>query len=1582
MESTKRRERLIYQVREIAQDLSGVPLESVAENATFLELGFDSLFLTQLSAACQKAFGLRITFRQLFSDLPTIAALGSYLDEKLPAGAVVSATDAKEDHPMPGEKTPIPVAAVARPVAPAPVQLSAPVPVQPSFDAVAPLVPLALGEEAVPVAGMESVLLRQLELMSAQLRLLQGIPAAAAARVPEVQANAVPVVAQSLAAPEIASQVASASKPAESAPRVEAKPNEKPKEEGTAKLSSAFGPGAVKSTGLQPLPTRQQQHLDTLIKNYTRRTAGSKERTQRYRSRLADPRTAAGFNRRWKEMVYPIWVQRSLGSKLWDVDGNEYIDLLNGFGPHFLGHAPAYVTKAIEEQLGRGFEIGPQTPLVGEVAEMICHLTGMDRASFTCTGSEAVQAAMRLSRTFTGRDKVVVFSRDYHGNFDQVLVHQANREGHLRTLPSAPGIPFQSVDDTYVMEYGTDETLDLIKKHASEIAAVIVEPVQSRRPEFQPREFLHELRRITRETEIVLVFDEVVTGFRCAPGGAQAYFGVEADLATYGKVIGGGMPIGVVAGRSSVMDTFDGGFWQYGDDSFPEAGVTFFAGTFVRHPLAIAAAHAALKYLIQEGPALQQRVSDKADRFAGQVNELFKRYELDIELPHFASQMYLRIKEQAELANLLCFHLRYRGVHIAEGFPCYMTDAQSEQDIEHLVQAFTDSVEVMVEDGIFGNRSKLPKERGTEAKRYSSPAISPSVEERPITAPACARLSEHPPTDLQREMWIAAQMRPEASAANNGTNVVELEGGLDVAAMEWAIAEIVKRHEALRSTFSKDGSKVVVRPSMSLEMRSHDLSSLSSTDGAAQLTEILEQDGRQVFDLAEGPLASFQLIKLSPNKHLLVFTSQMIICDGWGFKVVLEEIGTLYSAFLEKHEPSLEPPIQMREYASWQEKERSSASTKDCDDFWLSQFRTLPPLFDLPTANPRPPVRSYEAARANIRLAPQFYKDIKRVARELRNTPFALLLTAFSTWLYRLSGIDDFVIAVPFAGQGALGFNTLVGQCVHTLPFRVQVNHGASFVDQLTRTQNLILDTQEYWSSNFGTLVQKLNLPTDPSRIPLTPVIFNLDPALSGVQFSGCASRITSGPRFYFYYDLGFNVIDEGDALLVECDYNSNLFDGDTIRQWLGGFQTLLEGVVSNANQQLNQLPMLSEAGQPPRPKPSRSALRTPSRGPSKSGAEEYVAPGNETEERLARLWCATLNVERVSSRANFFELGGQSLSAVSLFAKIEKEFGKKLPLATLFTSPTIEALAVALQGENLKREWSSLVAINPKGSKPPLFLVHGAGGNVLLYRSLGEHLAPDFPLYGLQSKGLDGESQPLRTIEEMAACYLRELRTVQPQGPYYLGGYCLGGTVAYEMAQILRREGEEVPLVAMLDTYNFSLALKVSFRSFLLQKAKFHLANMSRLRPGDMLEYLQEKMRLGFGGELANLKTSMPGSSQADGVSRATSGPEAKVQAINDYAAEHYDPVPYAGRLTLFKPRFNYKFYPDPKMGWGELALGGLDLVEVAVNPHSMLLEPYVKVLAAQLKERIAGAPPVATALGAYDSSSVENVAVSVSND
>ena len=313
----------------------------------------------------------------------------------------------------------------------------------------------------------------------------------------------------------------------------------------------AFGPYRPPAKGpTGGLTPAQQQHLRAFIDRYTRRTAGSKEFTASNRAHLADPRSVAGFRQVWKEMVYPIVVNRSSGSRLWDVDGNEYIDLTNGFGMIFFGHNPDFIREAVKAQLDQGIEIGPQTPLAGEVARLVCEMTGMERAAFCNTGSEAVTAAIRVARTVSGRDKIAMFAGAYHGIFDEVLVRPTVVGGVLRSTPIAPGIAPNMADNVVVLEYGSPESLQTIKAMGRELAAVLVEPVQSRRPDLQPREFLHELRKITAETGTALVFDEVVTGFRIHPGGAQALFGVRADIATYGKVIGGGLPIGIVAGRS------------------------------------------------------------------------------------------------------------------------------------------------------------------------------------------------------------------------------------------------------------------------------------------------------------------------------------------------------------------------------------------------------------------------------------------------------------------------------------------------------------------------------------------------------------------------------------------------------------------------------------------------------------------------------------------------------------------------------------------------------------------------------------------------------------------------------------------------------------------------------------------------------------------------------------------------------------------------------------------------------------------------------------------------------------------------
>src|SRR5271165_1358009 len=174
----------------------------------------------------------------------------------------------------------------------------------------------------------------------------------------------------------------------------------------------------------------------------------------------------------------------------------------------------------------------------------------------------------------------------------------------------------------------------------------------------------------------------------------------------------------------------------------------------------------------------------------------------------------------------------------------------------------------------------------------------------------------------------------------------------------------------------------------------------------------------------------------------------------------------------------------------------------------------------------------------------------------------------------------------------------------------------------------------------------------------------------------------------------------------------------------------------------------------------------------------QLTTPEDDTAVRLSRIWQELLGVEAVSPDQNFFDLGGDSSLAVRMFSQIEKVFGIKLPLATLYEAPTIEELARVLRDGISASGWSPLVAIQPTGFRPPFFCIHGAGGTVLMYRELSQHLGDDQPFYGLQAQGLDGSCPPLTRVEEMAEVYVKEIRKAQPQGPYFIGGYCMGGTV------------------------------------------------------------------------------------------------------------------------------------------------------------------------------------------------------------
>ncbi len=325
---------------------------------------------------------------------------------------------------------------------------------------------------------------------------------------------------------------------------------------------------------------------------------------------------------------------------------------------------------------------------------------------------------------------------------------------------------------------------------------------------------------------------------------------------------------------------------------------------------------------------------------------------------------------------------------------------------------------------------------------------------------------------------------------------------------------------------------------------------------------------------------------------------------------------------------------------------------------------------------------------------------------------------------------------------------------------------------------------------------------------------------------------------------------------------------------------------------------------------------------------QEYVSPTDELETQLAKIWETVLDKQPIGIRDNFFELGGHSLLAARLMHRIEQSLGQRLPLAALLQAPTVEQLSGLLRQEKWSSSWSSLVAIQSGGSRPSFFCVHGVGGNVVGFRDLARHLGSDQPFYALQPQGLDGKRECLTSIPQMAERYIQEIRRVQPEGPYRIGGYSFGGLVAYEMAQQLEARGEEVALLGLFDTYPgkmesrgsqlknlFSLPLKEQ-ASFVWKKGTFVLMT---LRKRLELQMLPRALR--------------------------------NVRQACAKAAGAYDVQPYSGRVTLFRVREkSVGSLNDPYAIWWRVAAGGVDLREISGDHLSLLKEPQVRFLAEEL--------------------------------
>ncbi len=1308
----------------------------------------------------------------------------------------------------------------------------------------------------------------------------------------------------------------------------------------------------------------------------------------------------------------------------------------------------------------------------------------------------------------------------------------------------------------------------------------------------------------------------------------------------------------------------------------------------------------------------------------------------------------------------------------------------------------------------------------------------------PITAPL---------TEAQRELWLATAIGDAASCVFNQSSTLHLRGPLQREALETALQELVQRHDGLRATFSENGDSQTVAPQLSIALPFHDLSGKSNGMDA-----LLAEEASRPFNLARGPLLRARLAKLDDDDHVLLLTVHHIVCDGRSLAILSNDLGELYSAKCAGRRAVLPPPQSLMGYATEENRQADSAERHAAESYWLQQYADQPAALELPPDFPRPAQKSFRGALAKFELPAALCRELNRAGTRQGCTFFTTLLAAYYVFLYRLTGQEDIVVGVPFATPGTEGSDALVGHTVNFLAVRDKLSGNSPWAEHLLTVKRLVIEALEHRRFTYGSLIQKLNLARDNSRIPLVAASFNLARRDQPLRFTGLQVTKDLNPHSFTNLDVTFDFNQDGDTLSLDCIYNADLFDAATIQRWFGHFQTLLTSIAEAPAEALGKLPVLGDAerreqimewnataveipkydslarwfesqaakspearaltfdkshcsygelnqranqlarhlnqlgvgrqslvglyverslemvvgllgilksgaayvpldpsfpldrlaymvsdsgmgalvthrnleknlpavpasvvrldsdwreiarqgadnfiaegarpedlayvlytsGSTGKPKgvqipqsavinflysmqrepgfasgdsllavttlsfdiagleiylplvtggritiasyedshdparlmelqreskcsvmqatpatwralidagwkgsptlkilcggealprdlakellprcaelwnmygptettiwstvhrvtsadssipighpiantqtfildayrnlvpagavgelyiggaglargymgrpeltqerfisspfdpaallyrtgdiarwlpggtlecqgridnqvkvrgfrielgeieavlslhpairqcaaiaredrpgntqlvayfeansgqtPNISELRAtlekslpaymipsvfvpmeklpltnngkidrkslPAPEQSSVVRSEFVAPEGASEQMLAGIWSKILKVDRVGRTDNFFELGGHSLLAVRLVAEIEKLTKVRLPLAVLLQAPTVAGLAAVLHQENWQPSWSSLVAIKPGGSKSPLFLMHAHGGNVLEYYPLANLLGSDRPVYALQARGLNGVLAKDTKLADMAAAYVAELRSLQPQSPYFLGGFCFGGLLALEVAQQLTAAGQEVELLAMIqsvhpDAWQFRPGTTVFQRTWYraAKRIGLELDNLSHRKPGylsDRLRYVSGVLRARVAIAIDRVK----GREHQDLSKLPLQYILEVLGEVHEKALEGWMPRPYQGRVVLFRASKQLGgLVADECLGWKPIFNGQLKVREIPGYQQNLLLEPNVRRLAAEFDE------------------------------
>jgi amino acid adenylation domain-containing protein len=799
----------------------------------------------------------------------------------------------------------------------------------------------------------------------------------------------------------------------------------------------------------------------------------------------------------------------------------------------------------------------------------------------------------------------------------------------------------------------------------------------------------------------------------------------------------------------------------------------------------------------------------------------------------------------------------------------------------------------------------------------------------------------------QERFWFLERFEP-GTALYHVPAVVRLRHRLALDVLHRALDAVVERHEVLRTTLvsTDDGRAPRVQPPRAVPVvvvRAHHLT-------APQATTLLEGHAREPFDLAADLMVRVTIVELADDDRVVLFLFHHIAVDGWSVGVFFRELSAFYAAFAAGTSSFALPPlpIQHADFAAWQRRALAGGALDAQLAYWKSELDGAPRLLDLPLDLPRPPIKSGRGATISAELPAELVASLHALSRQANATLFVTLLAALQVLLSRLSGQRDVVVGTPVAGRGRLETEGLIGPFVNTLVIRGDLTGSPSFLELCARVREAMLAAYAHHDAPFERLVEELAPARDTSHSPLFQVMLALENAeptalsLPGVEVT--AVEIDTGVA---KFDLTLWAREHASGLCLRLEYNTDVFLAESAARMLEQLGLMLRDATRHPGVAIDDLsPSIPTRGvhAPSAHGAPASSRGGPSGDPTAASEARHVGAGNALEKALVDLWEEILCVRPVGVRDDFFALGGHSLLAARLFDRIERRMGKRLPIAILFQAPTIEKLAEVMCREGWTASWSSLVAVQPGGSRPPFFCVHAVGGNILNYELLSRYLGPEQPFYALQSRGLDGRHAPHDSVHDAAAHYLQELRAVQPRGPYHLGGSSSGGIVAFEMAQQLVAQGETAGLVVFIDT---QLLSRVPGPSRLREPAReiatrvdWHLGQLLLKAPEEWPAYLLERARHKARALLGRAEPAAPTPLLRE------------VYARNRRALEAYVPRVYPGQITMLLSEAEpFRAFHDLRLEWSRYAAGGL-VVRFVPGAHEHVLdEPNVAAVAAELE-------------------------------